>query len=74
MERLNGKVKQLQQEIRNLNGEIEDKEQKVGDSNFQAISLRSEPVHDKIYKMACTPSEDSDQPGHLPSLCCAHIR
>ena len=30
MERLNGKVKQLQQEIRNLNGEIEDKEQKVG--------------------------------------------
>ena len=29
VERLNGKVKQLQQEIRNLNGEIEDKEQKV---------------------------------------------
>ena len=30
MERLNAKVKQLQQEIRNLNGEMEDKEQKVG--------------------------------------------
>ena len=27
-----------------------------------------EPAHDKTYKMACAPSEDSDQPGHLPSL------
>ena len=27
-----------------------------------------EPPHDKTNKMACTPSEDSDQPGHLPSL------
>ena len=24
--------------------------------------------HDKANKMACAPSEDSDQPGHLPSL------
>ena len=24
--------------------------------------------HDKTNKMACAPSEDSDQPGHLPSL------
>ena len=24
--------------------------------------------HDKTSKMACTTSEDSDQPGHLPSL------
>ena len=24
--------------------------------------------HDKTYKMACAPSEDSDQPGHPPSL------
>ena len=27
----------------------------------------NEPAHDKTYKMACAPSEDSDQPGHLPS-------
>ena len=27
-----------------------------------------EPPHDKTNKMACSPSEDSDQPGHLPSL------
>ena len=28
----------------------------------------SEPPQDKISKMACAPSEDSDQPGHPPSL------
>ena len=27
-----------------------------------------EPPHDKTNKMACAPSKDSDQPGHLPSL------
>ena len=27
-----------------------------------------EPPHDKTNKMACAPSEDSDQPGHPPSL------
>ena len=27
-----------------------------------------EPPHDKISKMKCAPSEDSDQPGHPPSL------
>ena len=27
-----------------------------------------EPPHDKTNKMACAPSEDSDQPGHLRSL------
>ena len=27
-----------------------------------------EPPHDKTNKMACAPNEDSDQPGHLPSL------
>ena len=27
-----------------------------------------EPAHDKTYKMACAPSEDSDQPGRPPSL------
>ena len=27
-----------------------------------------EPPHDKTSKMACAPNEDSDQPGHPPSL------
>ena len=27
-----------------------------------------EPQHDKTNKMTCAPSEDSDQPGHPPSL------
>ena len=27
-----------------------------------------EPPHDKAKKMACAPSEASDQPEHLPSL------
>ena len=27
-----------------------------------------EPPHDKTNRMAFVPSEDSDQPGHLPSL------
>ena len=27
-----------------------------------------EPGHDKIYKMACAHSKDSDQPGHPPTL------
>ena len=30
--------------------------------------LTFEPPHDKTYKMDCAPSEDSDQPGHPPSL------
>ena len=29
---------------------------------------RNEPHRDKTNKMACAPSEDLDQPGHLPSL------
>ena len=29
---------------------------------------RSEPQHNKTNKQACVPSEDSDQPGHPPSL------
>ena len=27
-----------------------------------------EPHRDKTSKMACAPSEDSDQPGHSPSV------
>ena len=36
--------------------------------------IKIELHHDKTNKMACAPSEDSDQPGHLPlliSLSCA---
>ena len=31
-------------------------------------TLIIEAPHDKTNKMACAPSEDSDQPGHPPSL------
>ena len=31
------------------------------------FDIKNELSHDKT-KMACVPSEDSDQPGHLPSL------
>ena len=31
-------------------------------------SFKNEPPHDKTHKMACAPSEDSDQPGYPPSL------
>ena len=34
----------------------------------QLNRLWNEPPHDKTNKVACAPSEDSDQPGHLPSL------
>ena len=34
----------------------------------QQISSINEPQHDKPNKMICVPSEDSDQPGHQPSL------
>ena len=39
------------------------------------ILWRNEPAQDKTYKMACAPSKDLDQPGHMPSLvslCCLH--
>ena len=33
----------------------------------KALKIYS-PAHDKTYKMACAPSEDSDQPGLPPIL------
>ena len=33
-----------------------------------ACHIKYEPPHDKTNKMACASSEDSDQPGHPPSL------
>ena len=32
------------------------------------LLIQYEPHRDKTNKMACAPSEDSDQPGHPPSL------
>ena len=29
---------------------------------------KNEPPHNKTNEVACAPSEDSDQPGHPPSL------
>ena len=37
-------------------------------SLYFQIAVTNEPPHDKTNKMACAPSEDSDQPGHLPTL------
>ena len=35
---------------------------------YSVVRETVEPRHDKTNKMACSPSKDSDQPGHLPSL------
>ena len=40
-------------------------------NEFPPLQVIYEPPHDKTNKMACVPSEDSDQPGHPPSLCYA---
>ena len=32
------------------------------------VVLEKEPAHAKTNKMACAPNEDSNQPGHTPSL------
>ena len=37
-------------------------------SPLRPVSVLYEQQHDKTNKMTCAPSEDSDQPGHLPSL------
>ena len=49
-----------------------------GDSNeysqhmFLWRNKKNEPAHEKINKMACAPSKDSDQPGHPPNLISLH--
>ena len=35
---------------------------------WSGFNLKIEPRHDKTHKTMCAPSEDSDQPGHPPSL------
>ena len=36
--------------------------------HVEKVSSSNEPSHDKTNKMACAPSKDSDQSGHLPTL------
>ena len=36
--------------------------------HFIHSNMTFKPPHDKTNKVACAPSEDSDQPGYLPSL------
>ena len=38
------------------------------DTTLNCMLRSDEPPRDKTNKMACAPSEDSDQPGHPPSL------
>ena len=35
---------------------------------FCLLRRKNEPQHDKTNKITCAPSENSDKPGHLPSL------
>ena len=35
---------------------------------WSGFNMKIEPRHDKTNKMICAPSDDSDQPGHPPSL------
>ena len=42
------------------------------ESPFPLSNIENEPPRDKTIKMACAPSEDSDQTGHPNSLCCLH--
>ena len=43
-----------------------------GSDKFKIVTKKNEPLHGKTYKIACAYSEDSDQPGHLPSLISLH--
>ena len=47
---------------------IPDTKRKRKRIEINACKMKNEPPHDKTNKMACAPSEDSDQPGHSPSL------
>ena len=41
---------------------------RLANQNLLAPKLTFEPAHDENYQMACASREDSDQPGHPPSL------
>ena len=59
-----------------MNGQTESENYiPLGINTGGLIIIKYEPWYDKINKMTCVPSEDSDQPRHLPSLislCCPH--
>ena len=55
-------------EIARACGGVEGGTEAFGDVSLLAFSIKYEPPHDKTNKMTFTPSEDSDQPWHLPSL------
>ena len=40
----------------------------ISNCTTTTTTTTTEPLRDKTNKMACAPSEDSDQPGHPPSL------
>ena len=42
--------------------------QKKRSAALRSLSAKYEPQNDKANKMTCASSEDSDQPGYLPSL------
>ena len=50
-----------------LKGHLETKDN-INFSAKQNFNKKNEPPHDKTNKVACAPSEDSDMPGHPPSL------
>ena len=57
-----------------LEPEISDKPKHI-DTKHIHMNIIIESHRDKTNKMVCASSEDSDQPGHLPSLislCCLH--
>ena len=39
-----------------------------GETAQMRMVSSKEPAHDKTNKITCAASEDSDQPGHMPSL------
>ena len=47
---------------------IEPQAQRIWSERVAAKAALNSKSHDKTNKMACAPSEDSDQPGHRPSL------
>ena len=57
------KVKKLMKVKRHLIPKI-----RLKSSSLASVFIIIEPPHDKTNKMTVAPSEDSDKPGHLPSL------
>ena len=54
--------------LKAYNNTIDQVQSVLGPGILYSSTNKNEPANDKTYKMACAPSEDSDQPGHPPSL------